>query len=138
MSQSSSAPSSWAQAYVGLPYELGTGECGQRAALVWRQEFGFDVEAAAAHGDPRRAQELIRREMASPAWMPVRRPGEGDAVLMWKGDLLAHVGVWVAPNHVLHCTRRDGMVLTPAEELGAQGFRIHGFARRLAETALAA
>lgn len=134
----SGTPSSWAQAYVGLPYEIGTGECGQRAALVWRQEFGWDVEAPPAHGDLRRAQEIIRRAVADEAWMPVRRPQEGDAVLMWKGDLLCHVGVWVAPGHVLHCTRRDGMVLTPAEGLEAEGFRIGGFVRRREEMALAA
>lgn len=131
MDQSSiSAPSPWAQAYVGLPYILGSGECAHRAALVWRERFGFEVEVSAAHGNMDVAQARIRAELAKPDWYAVRRPMEGDAVVMWKGDRLAHVGVWVAPGHVLHCTRRDGMVLTPEAELPAQGFRVFGYFRR--------
>lgn len=134
----SAAPSSWAQAYVGLPYIMGVGECGHRAALVWRQVFGFEVEASPAFGDMNAAQTLIKAEMAKPNWKPVRDPAEGDAVIMWKGSRLAHVGVWVAPGHVLHCTRAQGMVLTPEAELVEQGFRIFGFFRHHTARAAAA
>lgn len=133
------APSAWAQAYVGLPYILGVGECGHRAALVWRQEFGFEIDAPSALGDLRAAQKCIRAELAKPEWRRADQPAEGDAVIMLKGDLLCHVGVWVDPGHVLHCTRAEGMVLTPREGLAAQGFRIFGFFRREAvQAALAA
>lgn len=132
------SPSAWALPYVGLPYIVGAGECGHRAALVWRQEFGFDIEAPAAFGDLRAAQRHIRAEIGRPDWSRVRLPAEGDAVLMWKGDLLAHVGVWVAPGHVLHCTRAEGMVLTPEAALPGQGFRVFGYFRRQAPGALAA
>ncbi len=133
------SPSSWVQAYVGLPYIVGVGECGHRAALVWRQEFGFEFEAPSALGDLRAAQKLIRAELSKPDWALTRQPAEGDAVIMWKGDLLCHVGVWVAPAHVLHCTRAEGMVLTPVEDLPEQGFRIFGcFRRQRAQQALAA
>ena len=133
------SPSPWAQAYVGLPYILGVGECGHRAALVWRQEFGIDFEAPSALGDLRAAQKYIRAELAKPDWRRVQQPADGDAVIMWKGDLLCHVGVWVAPGYVLHCTRAEGMVLTPTEELPNQGFRVFGcFRRRGAQEQLAA
>ncbi|WP_210528220.1 hypothetical protein [Rubellimicrobium arenae] len=131
-------PSAWAVAYVGLPYVLGVGECSHRAALVWRQEFGLDIEVPAAFGDLNVAQTLLKAELAKPDWVPVRRPAEGDAVIMWKGDRLAHVGVWVAPGHVLHCTRAEGMVLTPEADLPAQGFRIFGYFRHRMEQAAAA
>lgn len=134
----SAQPSAWAQAYVGLPYILGAGECAHRAALVWRQEFGLEIEVSPANGNLHLAQDLIRAELQKPNWAPVRRPQEGDAVVMWKGRLLAHVGVWVAPGHILHCTRADGMTLTPEAELEAQGFRVFGFFRWRAAEALAA
>ncbi len=134
-----SSPSSWAQAYVGLPYILGVGECAHRAALVWRQEFGFDIEPPSALGDLRAAQRCIRAELAKADWARVSEPTEGDAVVMLKGGLLCHVGVWVAPGHVLHCTRADGMVLTPVEDLPEQGFPVFGYFRRQrAEQAMAA
>jgi hypothetical protein len=124
---------------VGLPYILGVGECAHRAALVWRQEFGFDIEPPSALGDLRAAQRCIRAELAKADWARVSEPTEGDAVVMLKGGLLCHVGVWVAPGHVLHCTRADGMVLTPVEDLPEQGFPVFGYFRRQrAEQAMAA
>lgn len=135
---SSSAPSSWAKAYVGLPYVLGSGECGHRAALVWREVFGIEVEAAPARGDLALAQRHIQAALAGPEWVQVRLPAEGDAVIMWKGHLAAHVGVWVAPGHVLHCTRRDGMVLSAMDDLAGEGFRVMGCFRHRAEMAMAA
>jgi hypothetical protein len=132
------SPSSWAQVYVGLPYILGVGECAHRAALVWRQEFGFDIEPPPAHGDMTVAQRHIEAELAGPNWQPVRRLAEGDAVVMWKGNRVCHVGVWVAPGHVLHCTRKDGMVLTPVEDLEPQGFRVFGYFRWQEQVAMAA
>ncbi len=133
------SPSSWALDYVGLPYILGAGECAHRAALVWRQVFGWEVEVPAAHGNLRVAQRLIRTALASGDWARAEAPQEGDAVVMWKGDLLCHVGVWVAGGYVLHCTRAEGMVLTAVEDLAAQGFPVAGFFRRSArQAALAA
>ena len=132
------SPSSWALDYVGLPYILGAGECAHRAALVWRQVFGWDVEVPAAHGNLRVAQRLIRTALASGDWVRADAPREGDAVVMYKGDLLAHVGVWVDPGYVLHCTRAEGMVLTPVADLEAQGFRVAGFFQRRERAAHAA
>ncbi len=132
------APSSWAKAYVGLPYVLGVGECGHRAALVWRQQFGFEMDAPSALGDLRAAQKYVQAELAKPNWRLVLHPVEGDAVIMWKGALLCHVGVWVDPGHVLHCTRAHGMILTPKDDLEGQGFRIFGFFRRQSAQMLAA
>jgi hypothetical protein len=132
------SPSPWALDYVGLPYILGAGECAHRAALVWRQRFGWTMEVPSAHGNLRLAQRLIRAALASGDWAATRSPEEGDAVVMAKGDLVAHLGVWVAPGHVLHCTRAEGMVLTAVEDLPAQGFRLVGTFRRLDRGALAA
>jgi hypothetical protein len=124
---------------VGLPYILGVGECAHRAALVWRQEFGFEIEPPSALGDLRAAQRCIRAELAKADWVRVSEPTEGDAVVMLKGGLLCHVGVWVAPGYVLHCTRAEGMVLTLVDDLPEQGFPIFGYFRRqTGEQALAA
>lgn len=123
-------PSAWAHAYVGLPYILGVGECAHRAALVWRERFGVEVEVSAAYGNMDVAQRLIHAALADPAWRAVDEPAEGDAVVMWKGERVAHVGVWVAPGHVLHCTRARGMALTALDALPEEGFRPYGFFRR--------
>ena len=139
-------PSHWAQAYVGLPYIMGVGECGHRAALVWRQVFGIEVGAAPAFGDMEAAERLIAAELAGPHWARVGAPAEGCTVIMWKGERTAHVGVWVDGGvdggvnggHVLHCTRAEGMVLTPEGGLAAQGFRVWGFFRHRAAWAAAA
>jgi hypothetical protein len=132
------SPIHWTRAYVGLPYIMGVGECGHRAALVWRERFGFEVEAAPAFGDMEAAQKLIKAELAGPNWQPVRQASEGDAVIMWKGPRIAHVGVWVEPGQVLHCTRAQGMVLTPEGDLPSQGFRVFGYFRRQERQAMAA
>lgn len=131
-------PPTWALAYVGLPYIMGVGECAHRAALVWRQRFGVDVEVSPAFGDMSVAQRHIHAALARPDWARVGRPSEGDAVVMWKGNRICHIGVWVAPNHVLHCTRAHGMVLTAEADLAGQGFRVFGFFRHNAQHALAA
>ena len=138
MSQAVVSSDHWTQAYLGLPYIMGVGECGHRAALVWREQFGFEVEAAPAFGDMEAAQKLIKAQLSGPEWGPVQQPTEGDAVIMWKGSRIAHVGVWVEPGLVLHCTRADGMVLTPEQDLAGQGFRVFGYFRRQARQALAA
>lgn len=136
------APSHWAHRFVGLPYILGAGECAHRAALVWRQVFGWEVEVPAAHGNLRLGQRMIRAALASGRWARVEAPREGDGVAMWKGDLVCHVGVWVeggpGGGSVLHCTRAEGTVLTPVEELEAQGFRVFGCFRWVGEGARAA
>lgn len=132
------APSHWAHRFVGLPYILGAGECAHRASLVWAQVFGWDVPVPAAHGNLRLGQRMIRAALASGNWARVEAPREGDGVAMWKGDLVCHIGVWVEGGFVLHCTRAEGMVLTPAEELEAQGFRLFGCFRWVGEVAKAA
>jgi hypothetical protein len=58
---------------------------------------------------------------------------------MRKGDLLCHVGVWIAGGYVLHCTRAEGMVLTRVEDLPAQGFPVaRTYTRKVAQQALVA
>ena len=102
----------WTQRYVGLPFILDVGDCGRRAALDWRERFGFEAEAAPALGDMTVAESNIQAELARPEWCRARCPRERDAVAMWKGEGLCDLGLWVAPGPALPCTRRDGMVLT--------------------------
>lgn len=130
MTAQPAAPSSWAAAYVGRPYVLGLGECAQQAAAVWRERFGVQVEASPANGDLLKAQRLIKAQLDRSDWQQADAPQEGDAVLMRKGRVLCHVGVWVEPQHVLHCTRADGTVLTPVDDLPAQGFDVAGYYRK--------
>lgn len=122
-------PPAWTAPYLGLPYVLGEGECAQFAARVWRERFGRQVDAAPAHGDMLRAQRLIRAYMESSHWQRVEVPEEGDAVVMRKGSVVCHVGIWVDPGHVLHCTKAEGTTLTALDDLPAQGFHVVGYFR---------
>ncbi len=122
--------SEWVSDYVGRPYEDGVAECWHLAAAVWRERFGFEAPVVATLGSTRMGRAMAQAEMADPAWRQVAAPEEGDAVVMARGAVPCHVGVWVAPGHVLHCIRGAGTILTEAERIGTLGYRIVGWWRR--------
>jgi cell wall-associated NlpC family hydrolase len=122
---------SWAARYVGLPYVAGEAECWHFAARVWREVFGWDVPVAASFGGALASRRLASDPASYDGWQPVADPEDGDAVVMAKGARPCHVGVWVAPGHVLHAVEGAGGLCTPAGRVGDLGYRITGFYRRV-------
>lgn len=125
----------WAVAYIGRPWIAGVAECWHFAALIWSERFGIDVtEVLAASGDERRARRLIDAHPERDLWQRVEVPAEGDAVLMTQGSRPTHhpnhIGVFVAPCHVLHAIRGPGGIFTPISGLAGLGYRVAGYYRR--------
>jgi hypothetical protein len=121
---------SWAARYVGTPWIAGEAECWHRAAQVWREVFGWEVAALPAGDSARLALSLAADPASYAGWRAVEAPRDGDAVVMAQGARPCHVGVWAAPDRVLHWVRGAGGLLTPAPRLPELGYRIAGHYRR--------
>lgn len=121
----------WIEPWLAEPYLPGEAECWHFARRVWRVQFGFDIAAdlpASATG--REAIRAIEAEAAGGGWREVTDPEEGDAVLMSRGRRPCHVGIFVAPAHVLHAIDGAGAICTPVPRLGALGYSLHSVHRR--------
>lgn len=118
----SAAPGHWTDRWIGRPWVAGESDCWSLARAVWAHEFGRALPPLPV--DPRDLAAGVRALRAGRAgWIEVDRPAEGDAVLMARGVRPCHVGVWVAPDRVLHALERTGAVCTPAARLGELGYR---------------
>lgn len=101
----------------------GTSDCGSLARAVWAQEFGRTVPPLPV--DPTDLRACARTLAAGAGdWLPADPPAEGDGVLMARGRHPCHVGVWVAPDRVLHSVERTGVLCTPVSRLRDLGWRI--------------
>ena len=127
----------WATAWIGQPYDPVTDHCWAFVRRVWRAEFGWDVaELDVDAVDPRQ----VRRDFAGHPefghWSPVegglQDAVEGDAVIMARGKRPCHIGIWIAPSHVLHAVAGSGSLATPVGRLADLGYRVHGLYRRVA------
>ena len=128
----SEEPADWVAAYVGLPWIEGEADCWAFARRVWRERFGWDIPAIAVPATPRAGLEALRDAPELAAWDRVDICEEGDAVLMAQGRRPSHVGVMVAPRHVLHAVRGTGAICTRLDRVGEAGFRVLGCYRRRA------
>ena len=122
----------WAAAYIGTEWARDA-NCWHFCARVWTERFSITVPLIEVDGDDPRA---TRRELAHSAerrgWAEVATPTEGDGVMMAKGAMPCHVGIWLALGGVLHCVEGAGAIYTPAERLADLGYRIVGTYRRVA------
>ena len=123
----------WAAAYIGLPFDPVEHHCWAFARRVWLERFGWDVaELDVTALDPRQVRRDFAGHPEFGQWHPVAAPMEGDAVVMARGTRPCHVGVWVAPDRILHAVEGIGVISTPAVRLGDLHYRAHGFYRRTA------
>lgn len=118
-----SVPAHWTCRWIGRPWLAGTSDCWSLARAVWAHEFGREVPPLPV--DPRDLAAGVRALRAGRAgWIEPAVPAEGDAVLMARGAHPCHIGVWVAPERVLHALERSGAVCTPATRLAETGYRL--------------
>ena len=123
----------WAAGEIGLPWVAGASDCWSFARRIWRDRFGWDVPPVPVDpGSPRAARHALSAAPEEAGWVQVDRPREGDAVLMGRGALPAHVGIWIEPDlaGVLHALESAGVVFTPPDRLAGLGYHIIGFYRR--------
>jgi cell wall-associated NlpC family hydrolase len=119
----------WVGRWIGTPWVPGVSDCWSLARAVWAEEFGRVVDPLPVDpSDPRAGARALAAGAAG--WVAVAVPTEGDGVLMARGRHACHVGVWVAPGHVLHAIERAGAVCTPAGRIGETGYRIVSVLRR--------
>ena len=120
----------WAEALIGTPWVAGSSDCWSFARRVWRERWGRLVEPLPI--DPSDFRAAVRALEAAPAggWIATDVPVEGDGVLMAEGQRPCHVGIWLAPDRVLHSVERTGAICTPVSRLPALGYRIAAYLRR--------
>ncbi len=129
----------WSVAYLGKPYE--EGGCWLLFQEVQRARYGRAIEAppslaAAAPVEPRAIARSFLGASKALRWVEVKRPKEGDAVLMGEATDGHHVGTYVEMKggpRVLHTLRGAGSACVPIARLEAMRFNIVGFYRPEAE-----
>ena len=121
----------WASAYIGTEWTRDA-NCWHFCAQVWAERFGITVPLIDIDGtDPRATRRELSQSSERVGWAAVATPAEGCGVMMAKGALPCHVGIWLDLGGVLHCVEGAGAIFTPAERLADLGYRIAGFYRRV-------
>ena len=121
----------WAAAYIGTEWARDA-NCWHFCARIWAEHFGFTVPLIEIDGaDPRATRRALETSAGKPGWVEVADPAEGCGVMMAKGALPCHVGIWLSLGGVLHCVEGAGAIFTPAERLADLGYRIVGTYRRV-------
>lgn len=119
----------WVMRWIGRPWVPGVSDCWSLARAVWAAEFGRIVPPLPV--DPADLRASTRALAAgSSDWLRVAVPVEGDGVLMGRGRQPCHVGIWVAPDRVLHAVEGAGSVCTAAGRLDDMGYRVLACLRR--------
>lgn len=132
---------SWADKWLGWPWDGRDGDlCAELAETVLREEFGRTVSlpggprmqaaaARAAAGDTTIACCLLSGR--APREMRIRLLRDGDGVLMLQRGARReyHIGLYAAPDRVLHHVAGAGAMLQPLADLAGMGLCIEGFYR---------
>lgn len=128
---------SWWAKYVGLPFGEGQGEvtCWSLVARIYRECLHIDLPA---YGEIS-ARDLVRVARTMEAnkddgWSVVNQPLPFDVCLMRAprgGSVVAHVGVMVDSQRVLHVEAASAAVVVPVRHFTVAG-RILGYRRRAA------
>ncbi|WP_054008034.1 hypothetical protein [Cypionkella psychrotolerans] len=122
----------WASTYIGRPWSRSF-TCWHFCALVWQERFGIAVPLIEIDGaDPRATRRELSNSVERRGWVAVATPAEGDGVMMAKGAMPCHVGIWLSLGGVLHCVEGAGAIFTPTARLADLGYSICGTYRRVA------
>lgn len=120
----------WSVQYIGLPWAAyGQGpdefDCWAFVRHVQRIHFGRDLPIIDVDANDRAAVCLaFATNQERQRWMRVDTPQEGDCVLVYKGAVADHVGMWLELDggKVLHAVPRMGVVSTSVRALQRLGW----------------
>lgn len=132
----------WAAAYIGLPYSRdATGprefNCWSFFRHVQSERYGRDLPEIP---HPHALFPLVRTfetHAERARWFRVAAPQDGDAVLMRRGRVPIHVGIWigdVGAGGILHCAEGSGVVFQRLDALRFNGFEVEGYYRFQGDT----
>ncbi|TCM84775.1 NlpC/P60 family protein [Rhodovulum steppense] len=129
---------SWWAGYVGIPFEDGgrgrcACDCWGLVRLVHAECLGVELPSYGeiSARDLVRVARAIGAGQADPCWEVVDIPAAFDVVLMRaRGDSrsVAHVGIAVDADRLLHTEAATGSVVVPRSHLSVAG-RVMGFRR---------
>jgi cell wall-associated NlpC family hydrolase len=113
----------WIDDYVGKPWAAIDNNCWDFVRLIWREHFGLEVPAVDVDAYSRLACcRALSAHDHRHEWVEVETPADGDAVLMGRSKLMAHVGVFVA-GRVLHCLEGHGVVWQRLSDVKLSGLK---------------
>ena len=111
--------------YIGIAYTQCN--CWQLVARVQAEMYGramplFDHVCC---WDPVNVAKAIKTALPVPNWHRVNTPKNGDIILMSRGRVATHAGIF-HNAHILHTTAVLNACLTPVEVLPKIGYRVAG------------
>lgn len=125
----------WVKDYIGIPFarhgRTHTGvDCWGLVRLIYADQFGIHLpDYSAEYDNPRDAAEVGAVIAAEKDIMwPVDQPAFGDVVLIRLDGWPSHVGLVVAPGHMLHVTEGASTAYESYDSI-KYGRRVLGFYR---------
>lgn len=128
----------WAIQYIGLPWKYGAQgptefDCWGFVRHVEREHFGVDVPLIDYDDDWHVAARHLKEHPERVNWERMERPREGDLVMMARGRLPIHIGVYITANGkpgILHCLQGAGVVFNEMKSLRSAGWGALQYYRR--------
>lgn len=124
--------------YVGVPFgdrgrDRAAVDCWGLVVLFYREQFeialpAYDEDYATAT-DRREIAALMAAEVPR-EWEKTEAPQVGDAVLFRIGGHPLHCGIWMTPEHFLHCERGTATCIGRFQHPKWQGRLIGAFRYR--------
>lgn len=127
----------WAVSYIGRPWQAGAKgpDCFDYwSLLIWVQKHYLNrnlPDIPVFDGDLKKIARTFLAHPERKRWRRVKRPKQGDALLMRQSRHPIHVGLWVIINPteqgILHCIKGRDVVFQNTASLKLSGWQIEGF-----------
>ncbi len=123
--------------YIGLPWVAGAQgpdcfDCWGFVRWVLEHEYGLKVPAVNVNPENlRTVLNAFKSDPAFQAFLEIKKPKEGDVVLMRQSKNPAHAGLWLDTDGsgILHCVRGIGVIYQNVCSLNACGWYLDSFYR---------
>ena len=127
----------FANKYIGRPWVAGAQgpdcfDCWGFVRYVLKHEYGYNVPQVNVNPDNLRdVLHAFKSDPAFQAFEEVKKPENGDVVLMRQAKHPVHAGLWLDSDGggVLHCVRESGVVFQTIRSLNLCGWFLDSFYR---------
>lgn len=117
--------SHWCEKYIGLPWINGEMDCWGFVRRVQSERFGRQLSVVDIDANDRVAvHAAFAGHPEYSRWCEVAAPADGDCVVVHKGNVADHVGLWVAIDggKMLHAMPNSGVILSDPKMLRRLGW----------------